>query len=392
MLYALAGLILTAMRSDSPIERTACRVLGLCADARLQQQGYAALRSSDPDAQKKSTGVFLELVRRNPASASAWCDLGGAYLANGDTVSARLCFDRAYYLGGNLPPILLRLATFSFSMQDADDVLSRLRRVLAETSRYDQVIFSLYHRLGETPDEIVRRGLPDGARAASAYLRFLLARENLSDVTAAWTTLTQKNAPDDDVVIAYSAQLWGNRRADEAHRIWMSRFANRAPGYGSTTYVYNGGFEENLTQAVFDWNISAAGYATAAIDQRAVAEGRQSLRITFDGRENPAYAGISQILFLEPGSYRLSASVRTDELSSDQGIRFLISDSESAKRPGVSSLDVKGTTEWTTVTADFIKAPGSRVVELHIGRFPSLKFDNKLGGTVWIDDVQVTRK
>ena len=389
-LYALAGLSGTLTRSRYGAERTACTAFGLCANETLQQSAYAALRSPDPEAQRKSLGVFRELVRRDPASATAWCDLGGAFLAVGDNGSARSAFDRASYLGGNVSPVLVRLATFSFSMQDSAGVLTRLRRVLAETSRYDQVIFSMYSRLGEPPAAVVERGIPDGTRAGSAYLRFLLARGDLAELGAAWNAWTSKSAVEDDVAAAYIAQLWANTRRDEAHRVWASHFGGRTPGYGQSTHVYNGGFERDVSQAVFDWNISAVSYASAKFDAEA-AEGERSLRLTFNGEENPAYGAVSQLMRLDAGSYRFTARVKAEGLSSDQGVRFRIADPESPKRLELWTGDVRGTSEWTTVTADFVRPAGTSVVELRIARLRSLRFDNKLGGTVWIDDVKVAR-
>jgi hypothetical protein len=35
--------------------------------------------------------------------------------------------------------------------------------------------------------------------------------------------------------------------------------------------------------------------------------------------------------------------------------------------------------------------PATRVVEVRVVRTPSLKFDNKLGGTVWIDGLVLRR-
>jgi hypothetical protein len=42
------------------------------------------------------------------------------------------------------------------------------------------------------------------------------------------------------------------------------------------------------------------------------------------------------------------------------------------------------------VESDFVTSPETRVVRITLRRVPSWKFDNKLGGTVWVDDVSLT--
>jgi hypothetical protein len=87
--------------------------------------------------------------------------------------------------------------------------------------------------------------------------------------------------------------------------------------------------------------------------------------------------------------YRFGAYLRIEELSTDSGIRFSISD---PLRPGDLSLltpNLVGTQPWALEEADFTAGPRTHVVRIALRRLPSSKLDNKLRGTVWVDEVSL---
>jgi hypothetical protein len=48
-----------------------------------------------------------------------------------------------------------------------------------------------------------------------------------------------------------------------------------------------------------------------------------------------------------------------------------------------------GTEAWTLEELDFTTGPRTQLIQIRVIRRPSERLDNKISGTVWIDDVAV---
>ena len=82
--------------------------------------------------------------------------------------------------------------------------------------------------------------------------------------------------------------------------------------------------------------------------------------------------------------------MRTEEISTDSGVRFEIIDIRHPSEVQIVTPNVTGTNPWTLVQADVLTGPETNLLKIALRRIPSWKFDNKLSGTVWVDDVRLT--
>ncbi|HEX4277954.1 MAG TPA: hypothetical protein VHZ74_21515, partial [Bryobacteraceae bacterium] len=94
----------------------------------------------------------------------------------------------------------------------------------------------------------------------------------------------------------------------------------------------------------------------------------------------------------EPGaSYRFSAWVHTETLTTDQGVRFRLEWTENAHNASVETGDVHGTQPWTEVSIPWTATgDAARQVRVCISRKPGDDFGSRIHGTAWIDDVALT--
>lgn len=115
----------------------------------------------------------------------------------------------------------------------------------------------------------------------------------------------------------------------------------------------------------------------------------RSLRIQFDGTQNVSDVGVRQSVFVKPGWYRFEAYVRTNEVSTDEGVAFNIVDPEAPKRLNFTTGPMLGTNDWKLVEHSFQVVPGTGLLQLSLVRKPSLRFDNLIRGTVWVDGVSI---
>jgi hypothetical protein len=66
-------------------------------------------------------------------------------------------------------------------------------------------------------------------------------------------------------------------------------------------------------------------------------------------------------------------------------------DVEAPGRLDVRTEELTGTNEWRLLDLTFTAGPGTKLIEVQLSREPSLKFDNKIRGTLWLDGVRLER-
>jgi hypothetical protein len=189
--------------------------------------------------------------------------------------------------------------------------------------------------------------------------------------------------------VKYVEFLIRQGRPDSAASAWAQHMSARADNYGKSTYLYNGDFESDPAQSPFDWNVARTEGVEVTSDCTTAWSGKCSLRIGFEGTQNPGFAPASQLAFVRPGTYRFHAFVRTETLTTDQGIRFRISDAEMPARLDEVFGQFTGSNPWSSVDHDLVVAPNTRLLRVEVIRQPSMKFDNKVEGTAWIDDLKL---
>ena len=114
----------------------------------------------------------------------------------------------------------------------------------------------------------------------------------------------------------------------------------------------------------------------------------RSLRLRFDGTQNLTDSGVHQSVWLTPGRYLFRAWLRSRELSTDEGISFNLT-SEGGPGPSFTTEPVLGSNDWKPVERVFVAPAGTRLARISLVRKQLLKFDNKLAGTLWIDQVSI---
>jgi hypothetical protein len=67
-----------------------------------------------------------------------------------------------------------------------------------------------------------------------------------------------------------------------------------------------------------------------------------------------------------------------------------VSNGEAANRLSFTTKPVLGSTDWTLVEHPFTVPPtGAGLVDIQLVRTPSLRFDNLIRGTLWMDAVRI---
>jgi O-antigen ligase len=389
VMYAPASILLaTAFRGDLQAERQFCR-FGICdTDAVLeaQKQAHGGIVAAVP------IPVLLEAVRRDPAAPRRWCDLGEAMSRAGRMEQARNCFSTALALGPDIPPVLLRAAYFYYDVGESERALAQTSRVLEKTATYDNTIFDWYGGKEMPVGEVLGHGLPSAPRASQEYLRYLMRTRRFADAATAWNCLLSHRYVDDRLANEYVDFLYKDHRYEDAARSWALYAADRGNAYLESNWLFNGDFESQPSGSRFDWTMENLNDdVEVELDASVARTGARSLRVRFGGKANVAYSHTFETTFVTPGLYRFQAFVRSQGITTDQGIGFHIFDAEGSSPVDLKTEQVTGTTDWKQIEQIVRVPPETKLLTVQIVRARSWKFDSHIAGTAWIDAVTLAR-
>lgn len=362
----------------------------------------AALRYLDPATEPRAraeaalternfpaaVALYQEALRRDPASAYRWADLAEAFYAAGDTPRARQSFDRALQLGPHILPVSVRDANFHFQLGEPDQALASSARILATAPDYDEILFSYLDRLVPDPNQVLAE-IGSNQRATISYLHHLVDAGNVPSAEVAWRRLLGKRYADDPLAAGYIDFLLRQKRYDDAVRSWTDYLGSRHGDYPARNLLFNGGFETNPTGAAFDWRIQPSEKVDTTRDKTNPRSGTWSIHITFHGDDNVTYDNVMQTARVHAGPHRLTAWIRSDAITTNEGIRFRVFDAENPGRLDYKTSPIGGTHDWTRIDEAVAIPSNTNIVTVEVCRTPSQKFDNKIAGSAWIDDVSL---
>jgi len=296
-------------------------------------------------------------------------------------------------LGPEIPPVLRCSANFYHGAGDDEPALKLGARVLDKSDVYQSAILDFYRDSKVSVYDILSRGLPPGPRAVQTYLRYWIQLGDLGTAKIAWDwTLTHHDA---DVPAArdYVNFLFRNYKYKDAADAWVVFLGDRRNGYREANWLFNGDFETEPSGVPFDWKIAGVeGQVDTMIDSSQSHTGKRSLRIRFAGTENVNYANTVQKTSVPQGTYRFSAYIRTQDITTDKGVAFRIFDPEDSSNLDARTEQFIGTTAgWTRVERTVRVPREAKLLEVQVIREPTLKFDNRVSGTAWIDTVSLSR-
>jgi len=338
----------------------------------------------------KTVDLSRESVRRDPANAYRWADLGEALERAGEVEHAGYAFRRAVELGPALPQILVRNANFHFQQGEVDDGLAAASKVLKIVPDYDGALFNLFDQLADGPGSVLRH-IGSDRRAAGAYTRHVISAGPVEDATLAWDQLHANGFDDTATTTALLDALLKAKLYSQAQERWVKYTTEIRGDYPEHNLLFNGDFEREPTGSAFDWRIGQINDVQVIRDKSVAYAGKVSLRIRFSGTSNISYRHLNQLTRVTPGRYLLQAWIRSEDITTNEGPRLRVIDPESPSLVNVSSEAVTGTMGWSLITLPISVSAQTNLLEVQVIREPSLKLDNKIAGTFWLDNVSLTK-
>ena len=292
------------------------------------------------------------------------------------------------------PEVAWRYGNFLLRQDRIDEAFQQIQHAIAVNPSLTALAVSRCWRSTQDINRIVNFALPDKPDAYWGAIQFFISGGQPDAAMAAWKKLAaertsfslSKSAPLLDFLIQ-------SGHIEDGRTVWDQSLS--AAGIASSpdpigSLIWNGGFEQELLNAGFAWRYSPVQGANVDLDEGTVHSGARSLRVSFDGSANVDFQQIWQYVLVEPSTaYRFSAYVRTQELSTETGIHFEISDVTHGESATIATPDVVGTQPWALNEIHFTTGPHTRLLRVVLRRNQSKMLSNKVSGTVWVDDVSL---
>ncbi len=302
----------------------------------------------------KAEEHFKRATQLDSYDPQTWLDLAVAMEFQGRIAEAGACLRQVQLLAPNLPAYQWPVANFYLLQGSTDEAFRHFKAVLAGTPQYDGSVFTLAWKATDDAGKILQELIPERVTTEFSYLNYLVAGHRLNEAQAVWKRIVAGREPFSvDASSSYIDGLLGAQRSDEAYQVWTDLQKKGLIRYTSLpsekNLISNGEFEDELLNMGFDWRIVSVEGVYAGLDTSAYHSPGHALLVQFLGKQNLQYQHVYQYVKVSPGqSYRLQASLKTENITTDSGPRLEVYDAYNPAALDKFTDDLTGTSDgWT---------------------------------------------
>src|ERR1700722_20238048 len=340
-----------------------------------------------------SITYYRRAVQLNPSSPYYKLDLAGALEMAGNIDDADTFFRAAQAAYPISAEVAWKYGNFLLRQDRLTEAYAQIHRaVTVDPQLIPLAVSRAWH---SDPDiKLLDQVLPKTADAYSQALSFLTDAQDSTAGLQVWNRLVEID-PHTDVKLSFPLidLLLARDKFEDAGKVWRQAIAgdkSSQPALVSSSLIYDGGFEKDIFGGGFGWRQADVEGADFDYDTEVKHSGDRSARLIFDGSKNLSYDGLFEDVLVSPNThYRFQGFLRTEQISTDSGVRFEIVDPKDPRKLDLVTPDETGTNPWTLQQLDFTTGSNTHVIAIRVARRPSERLDSKIRGTVWIDDVSL---
>lgn len=346
-----------------------------------------------PDDAAGGARLLEDAYRANPADPRPLIALAARSLDDSDIPRSEALIELAGRLAPVDPRVQLAVAAYWGQRGRYDRMLAHWSTTLEADASQRKLLFPDLLKMAESPEY---RALL-GATALSPpswwtdYFRYVARTAVETDTVRFLYALRRQSAgapPTPDERAVYVERLQKDGAIAEAYVAWVSGLdetKRRQLGL-----LYDGGFELPIEGRGFGWRLASNAHFSAEPVATRGSNGRAALRLRFRAFEGP-FRHLSQPLFLDAGHYRLSGRVRVDSLASQGGVKWTLSCLlPDSKILGEGSRYL-GSSDWREFDLYFEVPETCIYQQLTLVSGGTRAFEQKLDGTLWLDDLKIAR-
>lgn len=343
---------------------------------------------------RESLNYLRKAIERNPLEQQYYLNLAKILYRMGEKGSSEqalekavLVFPTAYqgrWVAGNL---LLQQGAL-------EKTVPHFTYILANYPNESGLVYDVLFKAINDTDFILERVVPKDPSSIKQYLAYLYEIGDKESAKKAWEKRVSYGLKNDrKETLRHIEFLISQSDLNEAFQVWEVRLREEGLSLPSDgNLITNGGFEtKEILGGGFDWKITNVPGAEISFDHSMAFEGKSSLKIVFDGKENVDFQHIYQFVALRPNSeYVLKAHMKTKAVTTKSGIKIEISGVGPAFYGASESLI--GDNGWKELMVAFQTPSQSQGGLVRIRREKTDKFDRYISGTVWLDNVSLTER
>jgi tetratricopeptide (TPR) repeat protein len=356
---------------------------------------YQQYNLEDPDAAKAEES-YRKAIAFNPVDTDAWLDLGTAYELDGKTEEAREAYQHAKKSYATSADVSWRYGNFLLREGEQPEAYAELRSAIEADPQRAAAAFSRAYRSNPNIDELLKQLLPQKESVYVDVIWEALSAKQLAVAKIVWAQLVTLH-PHLQIrdIDRFVSELLGAGEFTQARQAWDQGVStmNLPPLYQPKgSVVWDPSFETDINGSTFSWRYPPiAQGVTMDLDKEEKLSGKQSLRLSFDGKHDPNLEAACTLVIVQPlTSYRLSGWVKTKQLTSDQGIGFRLTSADDAGAvPVLNTRQVLGTNLWTLVDQSWTSSSKSHRVQICVTRDASENSEARISGIAWVDDVNL---
>jgi tetratricopeptide (TPR) repeat protein len=341
----------------------------------------------------KAVNALRKSVELDPYSAEAMLDLAIAYDSEGDPAQARAALISAQRVYPQSADVAWSFGNFLLRQGDKDGAFAQMHKALELDPKRASEAFSRALQLEPDANEVLDKVVPPSSTTLVPILHALSGVGDTRTAQVVWDRLValhQRVLLRD--VVAFFDALIHERRPDEAARRWTQAVAimeSPPPTDPAGSLLWDGGFEYGVATAGFGWQFTPVNRnVQISFDRSEKHSGELSLRILFNGRENINFEDGCHAFVPEAGrTYLLSAWIKTQSLTSSEGVRLQIIAYSAAGVVAAQSNEIHGTQPWSQLSLQWTAPQDSGFGRVCLRRKMSDMPGSDIQGAAWIDDV-----
>jgi len=340
---------------------------------------------------KESLNYLRKATERNPLEQQYHLNLAKILYRMGEKNASEQALEKAIlvfptsyqgrWVSGNL---LLQ-------QEAVEKALPHFTYILANYPNQSNLVYDVLFKAINDTDFILERVVPKDPSSMNQYLVYLYEIGDKESAQKAWEKRASYGLKNDrKETLRHIGFLISQSDLNGAFQVWKARLRDEAlsiPLDGNL--ITNGGFEKKeILGGGFDWKITNVPGAEISFDHSMAFEGKSSLKIVFDGKENVDFQHVYQFVALKPRTeYVLKAHMKTQAVTTKSGIKIEIS-GVGPNFHGVSESLI-GDNGWRELMVAFRTPSQSQGGLVRVRREKTDKFDRYISGTVWLDNVQL---
>jgi tetratricopeptide (TPR) repeat protein len=339
---------------------------------------------------------LLQATQLNPFYWQHWIELARCYELAGNRVDSESAYQKAIDLNPRSGEFSWRFANSQLRWGERKKALEFFQKALGWDLSFRKQSLFLLTQSGYSIQEI-RSIWPYDPASRLSLLHFFVNRPmdlvEEYETAQCWNELLESSSPPTVAQGSFYIYYLLQNRPEDARTEWIKLTRkNRLIDIdyqNGRNLAWNGQFEEKISNGPLGWYILSNDESSISRVSGEGLEGSTALRIDFAGSENPDFHALGLRLLISPADFlTFSFQARSHGVTTDEGLYFRLTE-ESSGATLLESRKIHGTTPWTKYVEQIPAPRNTAPVRLELRRDPSLKIDNRLSGTVWIDSVKI---